>query len=222
MQLQQSSQWPSSPMMAPPVPHMTFLCFGWVQRSLRLPSPHSIRSCCLMSSQQLWSPQFPATVSNISKVPCFRLSTLTWVLDPVMMYMPGAYLPLSCTSELSGGKILNTIFYYAKNFIDTWQGKFIVLFTSHFCSYLIQCRWILTTIECSGHQLHQPNHARTLQSRKCWDPAASHALLWNSLLSLILSYQPCLSYLIKWTIHSYLIKWTIQHFSLDVMEQLFI
>jgi len=39
-------------------------------------------------------------------------------------------------------------------------------------------------------------------------------VLWNSLLSyLILSYQPCLSYLIKWT---------IQHFSLDVMEQLFI
>jgi len=38
-------------------------------------------------------------------------------------------------------------------------------------------------------------------------------LLWNSLLSPILSYQPCLSYLIKWT---------IQHFSLDVMEQLFI
>jgi len=44
---------------------------------------------------------------------------------------------------------------------------------------------------------------------KChaWD------VLWNSLLSLILSYQSCLSYLIKWT---------IQHFSLNVMEQLFI
>ena len=38
-------------------------------------------------------------------------------------------------------------------------------------------------------------------------------LLWNSLLSLILSYQPCLSYLIKWT---------IQLFSLDGIEQLFI
>jgi len=144
-------------MMAPPVPHMAILCFGWVQYSLWLPSPHSTRSCCLVSSQQLWSPRFPATVSSVSEVPCFCLSILTWVLDPVMMHMPGAYSLLSRTSELSGGEIsfLNTIFYHVKNFICTWQGKFIVLFTSYFCSYLIQCRQILTTIECSGHQLHQ-------------------------------------------------------------------